>query len=303
MAALLAVNDAAADEGGASFWLPGQYGSFAAMPANPGWALETIFYHGTASAKRNIGFQRGGGLQLGYDSPSTLVMMTPTYTLEELVLGARASISLSGLFGKNSASATATLTGPGGNALSGSHSDRVVGFGDLSPTASLSWSRDVHNVMIYTTAGIPIGAYNTARLSSLGLGFWSVDAGAGYTYYDEKAGIEWSIVSGLTYNFINPYTQYQSGVSAHVDWSISPYVTDKMLLGAVGYFYNQITDDTGPGAVNGFRSRVAGIGPQIGFFVGDTGFVSIKAFHEFNAKNRPDGWSAWLSFSIETPEK
>ena len=29
-----------ADEGGVSFWLPGQYGSLAAAPQTPGWALE-----------------------------------------------------------------------------------------------------------------------------------------------------------------------------------------------------------------------------------------------------------------------
>ena len=34
-----------ADEGGVSFWFPGQYGSLAAMPAEPGWSLPLIYYH------------------------------------------------------------------------------------------------------------------------------------------------------------------------------------------------------------------------------------------------------------------
>ena len=29
---------AQADEGGVSFWLPGQFASFAALPGHPGWA-------------------------------------------------------------------------------------------------------------------------------------------------------------------------------------------------------------------------------------------------------------------------
>ena len=33
-----------ADEGGVSFWLPGQFGSLAAVPAQPGWAFADIFY-------------------------------------------------------------------------------------------------------------------------------------------------------------------------------------------------------------------------------------------------------------------
>ena len=43
--------DAHADEGGASFWLPGQYASLAAVPPSPGWSLSTdaYFYSGKAS--------------------------------------------------------------------------------------------------------------------------------------------------------------------------------------------------------------------------------------------------------------
>jgi hypothetical protein len=38
---------ALADEGGVSFWLPGIYGSLAAVPAQPGWSLPVIYYHMT----------------------------------------------------------------------------------------------------------------------------------------------------------------------------------------------------------------------------------------------------------------
>ena len=34
-----------ADEAGASFWLPGQYASLAAVPQTPGWALTASYYH------------------------------------------------------------------------------------------------------------------------------------------------------------------------------------------------------------------------------------------------------------------
>lgn len=33
-----------ADEGGVSFWEPGQYGSFAAIAPSPGWSLPLMFY-------------------------------------------------------------------------------------------------------------------------------------------------------------------------------------------------------------------------------------------------------------------
>jgi hypothetical protein len=161
--------------------------------------------------------------------------------------------------------------------------------------------------MLYATGNIPVGAYSTTRLSALGLGYWAVDAGAGYTYYSEDAGVEWSAVLGFTYNFINPHTRYQSGISAHLDWAISPYVSDTMHLGAVGYFYGQLTGDSGPGATLGdFKSRVAGIGPQIGFFfsVGDReAYLNFRGYQEFNAKNRLSGWTAWVTLSFEPPER
>ncbi len=36
---------ARADENGISFWLPGQYGSFAATPVTPGWSWTSAYFH------------------------------------------------------------------------------------------------------------------------------------------------------------------------------------------------------------------------------------------------------------------
>jgi hypothetical protein len=38
------------DEGGVSFWLPGQYGSFAAVAPTPGWSMPLVFYNYGGSA-------------------------------------------------------------------------------------------------------------------------------------------------------------------------------------------------------------------------------------------------------------
>jgi len=270
---------ASADESGVSFWLQGQFGSFAAAPSNPGLSFESTYYHATAEASPSVSFARGGGIQTGVKSPTDFAMLTPTYVFAT----------------------------PGGASLSGSSSDYVLGFGDLYPAASLKWNRDVHNFMVYATTGIPVGVYDPTRLASMGLGHWAADAGAGYTYLNEQIGFEWSAVAGLTYNFINPYTQYQSGIDAHLDWAISPYLSDKFHLGAVGYVYNQLTADSGPGARLGeFKSRVAGIGPQVGFFfpIADReGYLNLRGYYEFNASNRLQGWTAYVTFSVEAPEQ
>jgi len=28
------------------------------------------------------------------------------------------------------------------------------------------------------------------------------------------------------------------------------------------------------------------------------GYLSLRAYKEFDAKNRPDGWNAWISFEL-----
>ena len=64
-----AIDPARADESGASFWLSGSYASYAAVPATPGWSVETTFYHATADADRAANFTRGGRIEVGGKLP------------------------------------------------------------------------------------------------------------------------------------------------------------------------------------------------------------------------------------------
>jgi hypothetical protein len=101
---------------------------------------------------------------------------------------------------------------------------------------------------------------------------------------------------------MNPYTAYQSGIDLHVEISASHYLTERLLAGAAGYFYQQITADSGPGATLGpFISRVAGVGPQLGydFALGRRqASLSARGYYEFAGQNRPQGWTAWLTFVV-----
>lgn len=50
--------DARADEDGVSFWLPGQFGSVAAVPAVPSWQFGTVYYHTSVSADGAVSASR-----------------------------------------------------------------------------------------------------------------------------------------------------------------------------------------------------------------------------------------------------
>jgi len=110
--------------------------------------------------------------------------------------GGQAAVSVAGALGRVKAGVEATLTGPSGAALSGSESDSRTGLSDLYPTATLKWNRGAHNYMVYAAAGVPVGAYDPTRLANIGINHWALDAGSGYTYFDERSGNELSAVIG-----------------------------------------------------------------------------------------------------------
>ena len=164
--------------------------------------------------------------------------------------------------------------------------------------------------MVYGMGDIPVGDYNSSRLANLGLGHGAIDGGAGYTYPNPANSLEFSAVVGMTYNLINPSTQYQNGLDAHLDTGASYFLTKQLNVGLVGYYFQQITGDHGAGTwLGGFESRVAGIGPQFNYFfpVSDkiAGYMNVKAYREFAAENRPEGWNVWLTiaFSPAPPKK
>jgi hypothetical protein len=297
--ATLAGGTARADEGGSSFWVPGTYASFAAMPSSPGWSVQKAYYHANASTTES--FSRGGQITAGLRTISNLVEVSPIFVPRETFLGAQAALGLTFQFGNNAARETEsdqTATGD----ISSLTIDSMTGIGDLSPIASLYWSFGNHNLMSYLTANVPAGAYAANRLAGVGLGYWAIDGGGAYTWYDQESGREASITVGMTYNFMNPSTAYRSGMSVHVEVGASQALSEQFWLGIAGYFYSQITPDSGPGNQLGpIISRVAGVGPQLGYSFdlgGRQASLGARGYWEFAGLNRPEGWNFWLTLSV-----
>src|SRR5215813_2043635 len=312
---------AAADEGGVSFWLPGFFGSLAAAPQQPGWSLTSMYYHTSVSAGAEVArareFETGrtsltatANVSASLQARADLGLLMPTYTFATPVLGGQLTVGAIGLYGRTSTTLTGTVSGALATPLgtlpfsrSDAISDSVTGFGDVLPIATLRWNAGVHNYMTYITGDIPVGAYDSTRLSNIGIGHGAIDAGGGYTYLNPQTGHEFSGVLGFTYNFTNQSTQYQNGVDMHFDWGASQFLTKQVQVGVVGYVYRELGCDTGAGdRVGCFQSQVVGAGPQLGFIVplGDKwqGYFNVKAYGEFANENRPAGWNLWLTFNI-----
>jgi hypothetical protein len=281
---LLATNAARADEGGVSFWVPGFFGSLAAVPPTPGWSVATIYYHTSADAGANVQFPRGGAIVAGLVADADLGFVSPSYTFATPVLwGGLATLAVLAPYGHLDASVDVTLTGPLGRTVSLSRTDDRTGFGDVPLFGKLNWFE--------------------RRLANLSIGHWASDSGVGYTYFDQKSGWELSAVLGFTYNWENYDLDYRNGIDMHLDWAASKFLTKQWQVGVVGYAYQQVTGDSGAGAVlGGFESRVFGIGPQVGYVfpIGDQtqGYLNLKGYHEFEADHRSEGWNVWLTFSL-----
>jgi hypothetical protein len=310
---LVFVTRARADEGGVSFWQPGTYVSLAAIPNSPGWALSTTSFHGSAFAGASVSAARlvrigavnetqAADLAGESDNFTNIMTISPSYTFSETMLGAQVMFGLSTLVGRASVYDHGSLSaGGGGRAgdLQFGLGDSSTGFGDLQPQLTLFWSAGDHHFMTYGTSNLPVGNYSSVSLANLGIGFGALDAGAGYTYLNPKAGVEFSAVAGLTYSYLNPATNYKNGVDFHLDAGASRYLTDALFVGPVVYFYREVGCDSGAGDRFGcYRSQVAGAGAQIGYTASVEKaqlYVNLSGYGEFASENRPAGWNVRLN--------
>lgn len=110
-----------ADEGGVSFWLPGLYGSLAAVPGTPGWSFTNFYYHTTVTAGADVAeareitigrFNSTANLNLSanLNANADFVWINPSYVFMTPVLGGQATVGLGTLVGQTNASLSGTLT-------------------------------------------------------------------------------------------------------------------------------------------------------------------------------------------------
>src|SRR5215813_15643738 len=89
---------AATDESGVSFWIPGFFGSLAAAPVQPGWTLQTNYYHTSVSHGSDVSRAReitigripinvNANLSATLDAKADLGWALPIYTFATPVFG------------------------------------------------------------------------------------------------------------------------------------------------------------------------------------------------------------------------
>ena len=307
VAALIAASPAQADESGASVYLLGSGGPGAAvLPPLEGIYFQNDLYYYDGSAGGELQIPIGGSVVAGLDAQiladfASLAWVPSTnFAGGTLVVGAALPV------GAPAVDVSAIITGPGGGTAGLRRSDRAMVVGDPLVTASLGWQagKDLH-VTASTLVNIPVGHYRENQLANLAFHRWAGDFSLAGTWLDEEAGWDVSAKAGVTINGTNTFTDYNSGNDFHLEGAVEKKFTKAWSAGVQGYYYKQISGDSGAGARLGpFKGEVAGIGGTIAYnFIAIKTPVSarLRVMTEFGAKNRLEG--TMMLFTIATPLK
>lgn len=290
---------AQAEEGGAGHYIPGAFATLIDIPpTDPGLLLQVLYLGFTGSVGASVELPVAGRIAAGLDATVNAVTVGGLYTLEPKILGAYYSFgAYLPLIDKH---VTATVTGPLGQSVS--VSDSATGIGDVTLIpALLAWKRGDFQVSLATPIFAPTGAFNVGDLANPGLNYWTVDPTVALSYSGATNGFNAALFAGMTFNTENPATDYQSGSVLHLEASVQqllPVGPGFLGLGANGFLYEQVTEDSGPGANLGpLRGRSIGIGPVIDYVlpVGDaTALLEARWLHEFETRNRLEGDFFWV---------
>ena len=184
--------------------------------------------------------------------------------------------------------------------------DRLFAMGDPLISALLGGERGNLHWQFGGLVNVPIGKYEPNRIANITFHRWAADFSYSTTWLDLKTGMEVSGTAGITLNGTNAVTDYHTGNEFHLEGAIAKHFGEGPYVGAIGYYYNQFTPDTGGGAVRGgFEGRVAALGVALGgtFKLGTTPVsASIKYVHEFDARNRLRGGATFFTVAVPLTE-
>lgn len=175
-------------------------------------------------------------------------------------------------------------------------------IGDTEYSMMLGWHSGEHHWNLILTGFMPTGHYTPNVLSITGLNRPAVDLRGAYTYLGLSTGIEVSGALGVMVNGMNTATNYQSGAELHFEWALHQHFPFGLYVGAAGFIYQQLTADSGPGAIYGaFIGRAFAVGPSIGYALEINGQeldLAARWYREFAVENHPrgDSYFAQLGF-------
>jgi hypothetical protein len=276
-----------AAEGAGSHYLPGTAGDvLIAQPPKPGWLTGGMLWYEVGNVNRAV---LQGRVDLSLDLDLFLAIPTATYTFEKKVLGGTYTVAIAVPFGYGNLDATLVfpVLGPVGT------SDDSFALSDLFVTPlQLNWAAGSFSFKLAESIIAPTGKYDTGDLVNLGRNYWSFDTVGAVSWFNSKTGTGVDIVPGIMFNTENNDTNYKTGTEFHLDFTANQFLSEGFAFGIRGYYYKQLTGDSGSGALlGGFKSDAFGLGPGFVWIPKSSGgklSVVGKWIHDFETENRFD---------------
>ncbi|OQP84804.1 phenol degradation protein meta [Rhizobium rhizosphaerae] len=296
-AGLGCASTAGAAEGGTSFYLLGLRGPMAGFTPPPGVYVQNDLYYYQGSAQKTISFDLGGRLIADLDASAVINLTTLLWVTPVDVAGGNLAFTATVPIG--GPDITGTL-GRGGRSVS----DSVTTLGDPILGSFIGWHEGDFHWQVGTSVNVPIGDYQEGEIANLSFHHWAADLYTSGTWLNPNTGFELSGAMGITFNGEDNATDYKNGTEFHFEGAAIQHFSKAFDAGLVGYYYDQISPDKGDGVpkvLGGFEGRVAAIGATIGytFQAGEVPIMTrVKYYHEFDAKNRLEGDSVFLTLTM-----
>lgn len=244
-----------ASEGAQSYYFPGSLGSFAvAVAPEPGLLIADSTFILDAKVDRAV---LQGKLNANLEITGVFNVLAGQYTLQTPVLGARLTVG-GMVFVPAYVDIEATLG-------SGQFSKSDTGLGDaLLMPAAFHWKAGDFHFKLAELVFMPTGHYDKDSKVNVGRNYWAFDTFAAATYLNMNTGTEVSVVPGFMTNTENDITHYRTGNEFHLDFMLNQFLAKSFALGFQGYYYQQVSGDSGSGATLGdFEGESVGVGPAL----------------------------------------
>lgn len=291
-------NAVKAAENGTGFYLLGTKGPMAGVVPGPGVYFQHDVYYYHASTERSKKLPIGGKVAVGLKAQALINLPTIIWSTPYNLLGGRLAVGLTAPFGYQQIEAD-FIAGP----FEADNTNYIFTVGDPVLNTTIAWDKGPYHWNVNAMVNMPFGHYRENSMANIAFHRWGADLSFAGTWYDPNIGWDISAVTGFTFNGKNNKTQYRTGTEWHTEAAISRDIgRPGTNMGIIAYHYQQISNDTGAGAVlGGFRGQTSALGltASHAFKMGNQpAQIRLKALREFNTKNRVKGTAVFLTLSL-----